>query len=72
MTDLCGEELMPHRKFSQQGTAKANQPFPIQPDEILDWDVALEVVPARPCGTIEVVLEQAPHSNLVVDDPAED
>ena len=71
---------MPHRKSSQdrsdirQGTAaaEANQPFPIQPDEILDWDVALEVVPARPCGTIEVVLQQAPHSNLVVDDPAED
>ena len=68
---------MPHRKSSQRGSdmrestaaAKANQPFPIEQDEILDWDAALEVVPARPSGTVKVALQQAPPSSLVADDP---
>ena len=49
--------------------AKANQPFPIEQDEIVDWDVALEVVPARPSGTVKVALQQAPPSTIVADDP---
>ena len=67
---------MPHRKSSQRGSdmrestaaAKANRPFPIEQDEIVDWDVALEVVPARPCGSVKVALQQAPPSTLVADD----
>src|SRR5712692_8159305 len=68
---------MPHRKPSQRGidmrqstaVAKANQPFPIEQDEILDWDAALEVVPARPSGTVKVAHQQAPPSSVVADDP---
>ena len=35
--------------------------------EVLDWDVALDVAPPRPSGTVEVLLNQVKPSPLSVE-----